>query len=256
MTATDPDVNEDPYRSNEDEFPLVLTSTHSGILPSDLVLSLKSLSSDTSSFWTSGRVPRLSRVPSGRYFYKKFVSRSVPCVVSVGDGTSRRRKGAGRIPHMPAGLTVDDLMRVMGQDAEVTVDLTPDGRGDCVRNVEGRTGDAERMFLRPMEVTMTMGDFVRGMRTSEAAAAGDNRVSGSKPFPVRRDGSGTKAPDALSLPSELDDDHSAVFYYSRQVSLSVFNVVRTGEYLTILEEAKDSNRQIKQALQTVSGEQF
>ena len=35
---------------------------------------------------------------------------------------------------MPLTITLDDIIDVVGENTKITVDVTPDGHGDCVRS--------------------------------------------------------------------------------------------------------------------------
>ncbi|CAM9666830.1 unnamed protein product [Ectocarpus fasciculatus] len=87
------------------------------------------LQDDTRSFWQSpsSGVRRLDTMPSPADFFRDYVATSTPVIISGGGCF----KGGGR------GCW-DDLSSLAGRDSEgpeVTVDFTPDGRGDCVVDV-------------------------------------------------------------------------------------------------------------------------
>lgn len=89
------------------------------------------LQDDTRSFWQSpsAGVRRLDRIPSPSDFFRDYVATSTPVIISGGASTClRASRGAW-----------DDLPSLAGRGGagslEVTVDFTPDGRGDCVVDV-------------------------------------------------------------------------------------------------------------------------
>lgn len=87
------------------------------------------LQDDTRSFWQSpsSGVRRLDTMPLPADFFRDYVATSTPVILSGGGCF----KGDG-------GSCWDDLSSLAGRDSEgleVTVDFTPDGRGDCVVDV-------------------------------------------------------------------------------------------------------------------------
>lgn len=89
------------------------------------------LQDDTRSFWQSpsAGVRHLDNMPSSSDFFRDYVATSTPVVISGGSSTClKASRGAW-----------DDLPSLAGRsgvgDLEVTVDFTPDGRGDCVVDV-------------------------------------------------------------------------------------------------------------------------
>lgn len=104
------------------------------------------LQDDTRSFWQhpSSGVRRLDTIPPPAEFFRDYVATSTPVILSGGGCF----KGGGR------RSCWDDLASLAGRDSEgleVTVDFTPDGRGDCVVDVadsmlsERPTSDANAM---------------------------------------------------------------------------------------------------------------
>ena len=95
--------------------------------------------------------------------FSDYVHPNVPCIIknaisSGVDGDTR-----------PLTLTLDDIIRHVGEDTILTVDVTPDGHGDCIRSVidmkNGSEGLKRRMFVKPHEKRMaikTFRDLLRG----------------------------------------------------------------------------------------------
>ena len=141
---------------------------------------LESFSDDVGSLWcpssptASPRIDVLDELPDPDEFHRRYVAKSIPCLI--------------RCP-LPLHLAVDDVVglaaarcSVNGQDDDsdddgdnddadaaddddvlVTVDVTPDGHGDCIRTVvvhgekEGQSGSTiKRMFVKPQEERMTL----------------------------------------------------------------------------------------------------
>lgn len=89
------------------------------------------LQDDTRSFWQSpsAGVRLLDRMPSPSDFFRDYVATSTPVIISGGASTClKASRGAWDDLHSLAG-------RGGAGDLEVTVDFTPDGRGDCVVDV-------------------------------------------------------------------------------------------------------------------------
>lgn len=105
------------------------------------------LQDDTRSLWQSPResVKRLKKVPSAATFYKEYVATSTPVIIA---GGASAWKAA-------SSWNLETLAQV-SPSLEVTVDCTPDGRGDCV--VEAPDGTA--MFVKPEERKMRFKHFV------------------------------------------------------------------------------------------------
>ena len=102
-------------------------------------------------------------------------------------------------------LTLDDLIRLCDTSGnakmKLTVDVTPDGHGDCVRTVRADNDEkARRFFVKPEERTMSIKDFRKNLR------------SGRKHFYANRSQS-KDTREAKSL--KCDADGLKVFVYAR-----------------------------------------
>lgn len=86
-------------------------------------------------------------------FFRQHVSCSVPCIL--------RRP----VPCLPSRLTLDDIVDRCGESLEITVDVTPDGHGDCIRTVAA-SGNHRKMFVKPQERRMSIGHFRRSLRST------------------------------------------------------------------------------------------
>lgn len=81
------------------------------------------LQDDTRSFWQSpSAIRRLDAMPPATTFFRDYVATSTPVIIS------------GGVSGWNAARFWDDLASLAGDnpELEVTVDFTPDGRGDCV----------------------------------------------------------------------------------------------------------------------------
>lgn len=112
------------------------------------------LQDDARSLWCPSTVKRLDGMPSPDLFYKEYVATSTPVIISGGAETLRR------------AASWDDLAFLAEPDLEVTVDFTPDGRGDCVVNLgSSRSRECERCELEavngPAGVNNTSWVFVK-----------------------------------------------------------------------------------------------
>lgn len=89
------------------------------------------LQDDTRSFWQSpsAGVRRLDKMPSPSDFFRDYVATSTPVIISGGASTCLKASRG----------SWDDLPSLAGRggsgNLEVTVDFTPNGRGDCVVDV-------------------------------------------------------------------------------------------------------------------------
>ena len=136
---------------------------------------------------------------------KDFVHPHVPCIIR---NTIHSDKGS------PLILGLDDIVDIVGDGVELTVDVTPDGHGDCVRCV--RTGDADgrgsgirKLFVKPHEQKMTLSDFRHHLREQESSyttnSAGHTDING---LGVLQIGPGSD--------HSLNRVEKKVVYYSRQ----------------------------------------
>ncbi|CBN79281.1 conserved unknown protein [Ectocarpus siliculosus] len=125
------------------------------------------LQDDTRSFWQhpSSGVRRLDTMPPPADFFRDYVATSTPVILS---GGGCFKGGGGR-------SCWDDLASLAGRDSEgleVTVDFTPDGRGDCVVDV------ADSMLSElPTSDANAMHDSATGGRV--AGAEGSRRSCGT-----------------------------------------------------------------------------
>lgn len=180
---------------------------------------LDALSDDVGSLWfsSSHRISVLNEPPSALTFLRDHVSVSRPCIIR---NCIHSSDDAGR----PLILTLDDLVSICSDcgkdDIELTVDVTPDGHGDCVRTVrEGSSDERKRFFVKPEERTMSILQFREELRCGRDTY--DDKRCGERGgcrTSIERDADGL-AVHTLSN-SEGENHHSdskvPVLYYSRQ----------------------------------------
>ncbi|KAL7526056.1 hypothetical protein ACHAXR_002278 [Thalassiosira sp. AJA248-18] len=116
---------------------------------------LAALSDDVGGLWCRN-VAVLESPPDAITFLQDFVRPNVPCIIKNAIPSS----GAT----CPLTLNLDEIIDHVGEDATITVDVTPDGHGDCIRRVsEANNDDSKqgqlRMFVKPNEKRMGIGKF-------------------------------------------------------------------------------------------------
>lgn len=172
---------------------------------------LEAFSDDVKSLWCPTRTIRiLDAPPSSSSFLRDYVSKSVPCIIR-----NCVSSNAGDALY----LTLDDLVDTFcqGDGVSLTVDVTPDGHGDCVRTVDIEGSGPRRMFVTPQQRIMSIDEFRSKLRSSRVSCSNtDNK-------PLDRDEDGREIltlvdNDSLRKGSEEETlDDSCVFYYSRQM---------------------------------------
>jgi len=195
------------------------------------------LSDDVSGLWCRP-VAVLESPPDSFTFLRDFVQPNVPCIIKnaipATGGTTK-----------PLTLTLDEIIpHVGGEDAKVTVDVSPDGHGDCIRSVFEESHEScqvrhrlRRMFVKPHEENMKIGRFRDLLR--RRGRSGDNRATclhnemngnaaavvpkidcnGLEVFPLRHHSNccaDVIEHDPRSLYDEARPTHPPVVYYSRQ----------------------------------------
>lgn len=181
---------------------------------------LKGYSDDVKYLWCPHVIPILEEPPSSIFFLRNHVARSVPCVIR--NAMTAQVTSSLHARHS-LSLTLDDLVDICHDRYEghivLTVDITPDGHGDCVRTV--KLGDQKRMFVKPQEREMTITEFRDRLRlgrlTSDFKRVVDTDENGKAIFNLDQSGES----ETISSP----DDSNAVLYYSRQVRLYYINLL-------------------------------
>lgn len=187
-----------------------------------LVLSmetLQSFSDDVKYLWCAGPIPILESPPDAFTFLREYVSKSRPCILR-NVITTEQQQG-------PLMMSLDDLVERCQDDNVITltVDVTPDGHGDCVRTVKCASGDTttrKLMFVKPHEQQMAITEFRERLRRSRRRQETDDGCdftgrtlekdeNGRLIVPLAQD---TVSDDELlELPVTKRDE---VLYYSRQ----------------------------------------
>ena len=208
----------------------------------------ESFAEDVGTFWCPprGAVDVLDAPPSSLVFLRDYVSPSRPCII----------RNAILDPHSkggPLNLTLDDIMSQVSlgsgvtDSTMITVDVTPDGHGDCIRTVfpstrkDEQDGDTtpnsnqplhpqhELVFVYPKQVDMSLGCFRERLRRQEerfklrrgSATVSPQHsyldVNGLPPLPIlvpqkeRNNDSETK-----DTPRRDEIDDNSIVYYSMQ----------------------------------------
>jgi len=180
---------------------------------------LETFSDDVGSLWCRP-VAVLDHPPDAFTFLRDFVHSNVPCIIrnaiKAGDDILR--------------LNLDDIIDRVGEDVMVTVDVTPDGHGDCVRNVidsssnitdDGKsiTTEATRIsqvFVKPHEQQMSIAEFRRLLRKDYKVDECNRRSEEElEAFPIYKNTAESSAADE-STNTATRRRASPVVYYSKQ----------------------------------------
>lgn len=185
---------------------------------------LEGFSDDVKHLWCPRTsVPVLERPPSPLTFHREYASKSMPCII---------RNGVLNSDGSCLSLTLDVLVTschdVLCEQGEImlTVDVTPDGHGDCVRTVSmSQDETTRRMFVKPQEQEMNITEFrdrLRSRRRDNGHSSShhlETDESGKAIFPTLEthhcqpnDENDGTAEDA----SSSCNDRNEVLYYSRQ----------------------------------------
>jgi hypothetical protein len=173
---------------------------------------LESFSDDVKHLWSPRSVPVLERPPSSMSFLRDYVSKSTPCII---------RNAMLSQSSECLSVTLDDLVERCQEELVMTVDVTPDGHGDCVRTVkDGET--QKRMFVKPQEQEMTISEFRDRLRLgqqekSRESSHSDTDESGKAVYPLETRQTADQNGNALEGASSTCNNDK-VLYYSRQVS--------------------------------------
>ena len=173
----------------------------------------REFSEDVGSLWASPQVPHLTEEPTPMVFLREHVSRSVPCIIPY---------------HGPGvGLTLDKLEQMVKEsenddddDIVLSVDVTPDGFGDCVRPVIVNADHSNEslfetidMFVKPEQRKMTITEFRTKLREWRGREInGENVILpyAQREFPLLK----SFEKEMISLTRDCKD--CSVFYYSKQ----------------------------------------
>ncbi|KAL3778506.1 LOW QUALITY PROTEIN: hypothetical protein ACHAWO_003913 [Cyclotella atomus] len=161
---------------------------------------LANFSSDVGSLWCRS-IDVLDRPPDSFTFLRDYVSPKVPCIIR--NAIPRETSSSDGF----LSLTLDDIIRRVGEDVQITVDVTPDGHGDAVRTVErcnsSQNIEMQKMFIRPHEQEMTLAEF-RSLLISKQTDSINSGSSGN------RDAESTDAA-RINACTTLDDHGNSVY---------------------------------------------
>ena len=148
----------------------------------------------------------------------------------------------------PFTLTLDEIVDLVGENETLTVDVTPDGHGDCIRSVMGhydtnsnQPKEQRRMFVKPHEMRMSISKFRDALRRCqendeeskdrrEQAIEKDVDNNGLTAYPLYH----RRVDEKFDDNGYVDGDrHRPVVYYSKQASFTV-TIHITHSLVTIL----------------------
>lgn len=177
---------------------------------------VESFSDDVKHLWCPRSVPVLEQPPPPETFYREYVSTSTPCII--------RNAILNKDDQNSLSITLDELCQQQQQQEEddlvVTVDVTPDGHGDCVRTVQQHDDDGrKRMFVKPQEQKMTLNEFRdRLRRRKQECRCECTDENGKAIYPLEKE-KHHHLRDKNEPNAQADDEANGgeVLYYSRQV---------------------------------------
>lgn len=181
---------------------------------------LEAFSDDIGSLWCRP-VTVLDCPPDAFTFLRDFVNPKVPCIIRNAIKASTKGNDALR-------LSLDDIIDRVGEEVVLSVDVTPDGFGDCVRNVVldsssiGEDDDksqiiteavSQKMFVKPCSISISIGEFRRLLRKDYDLAKRNRSEEELETFPIcnKRTESSDERINAIRRRSA-----SPVVYYSKQ----------------------------------------
>jgi len=131
---------------------------------------LQQFSEDVGSLCVPSHIPILDNPPDRFTFLRDYVWPSRPCIIRNAIVTHSLTQ------HTPLLLTLDDLIHHVGPDMIITVNVTPDGRGDCIRSVitqQDGSSMKKKMFVKPQQIEMTLTSFRDQLRKKERSHHGN-----------------------------------------------------------------------------------
>lgn len=168
---------------------------------------LASFSEDVEYLWSSSSstIPVLNTPPSAFEFYRDFVSQSLPCIIRGTFPSSSSTNGDNENGNSTSykRLTLDDLVNISRMkrteheretETMLTVDVTPDGHGDCVRlcdctvhdnmNNNKTTTVTKKIFVKPEQKRMSIEDFRTKLRRQKEKKIRDRNNIEPKSYPI------------------------------------------------------------------------
>jgi jumonji domain-containing protein 7 len=199
---------------------------------------IQTLSDDVGSLWCRRSIAILNSPPDAFTFLRDFVHPNVPCIIrnailSNVDGDGDTTKDASSLT-----LTLDDVIEHVGEDTMLTVDMTPDGHGDCVRIVLETMHDDDEsgaknnnitqpsrkmMFVKPYEQLMDIKTFRDLLRTRSSVVCDNaNNNTDLNELHLRHHSEHVDIEDCDTetflhrINKQQQDNYPPVVYYSRQ----------------------------------------
>jgi len=191
---------------------------------------LETFRDDVRYLWCSDNIAVYEEPPSALEFLRNHVAVSRPCIIR---NSIVVRPDPSDAAVVPLQMTLDDLVRWFpavaanteeGSLPPLSVDVTPDGHGDCLRRVAIDDGalEEEKVFVKPLERSMGISDFCKRLRRGRTKQQQDQGQQHpiddrgnllDKVFPASSD-----TDDETDKSGEDDDDffEDCVLYYSRQ----------------------------------------
>lgn len=164
---------------------------------------------DVGLLWCPGTITVLDAPPTTVQFLRDFVALSRPCIIKNAIVAKQEEKAAAAAA---VALSLDALVE-QNPDLLLTVDVTPDGHGDCIRRVMDNVEEL-RIFVQPAQRTITVADFRQKLRsTQKQRSALDVH---SRVFSTCTSGDGDEGKHSSSSSIADEEETAAVFYYSRQ----------------------------------------
>lgn len=187
------------------------------------------LSDDVGGLWCRP-IAVLESPPDSITFLRDYVHPNIPCVINNAISSNNK-------DDTPLTITLDDIIDIVGEDTKITVDVTPDGHGDCIRSVveeesnsssdghHSKNTQQHRMFVKPHEQSMEIRQFRDLLRRCDGNSTLSNNMKEED-----KDTVDSSTTDLKQYPLYNDDDHQTtehnldeecfddppVVYYSRQ----------------------------------------
>jgi jumonji domain-containing protein 7 len=161
---------------------------------------VETLIEDVESLWighSNDGIPVYETLPNPDDFFRQHVAVNRPCVI-------RRQGTIG---------SLDNLHAAKSSDLSLQVDVTPDGHGDCLRQVQFKDStEPVSCFVKPMECRMKWNEFRHALEKKASTVPNDTE---SKSQPIHNRVFTTCESQEVSG-HDIPPPQHAVMYYSRQ----------------------------------------
>jgi len=180
---------------------------------------LAAFSDDVGGLWCRP-IAVLEHPPDSITFLRDYVHPNIPCLINNAIPSNH---------DTPLTMTLDDVIDIVGEDTKITVDVTPDGHGDCIRSVVKEESNSEhhtentqqqhRLFVKPYEQSIEIRQFRDMLRScgytkkeEDKDTVDSSTTADLKQYPLchNEDHQTTEHLDQESF------DEPPVVYYSRQ----------------------------------------